>query len=327
MRRNGLHRSSSLLMESRGPLAVMPDEPRRLRVRPEARNNYQLNLRGSGVAVLLNGSKKSQPLKAKFGALDKNLLKIHNACNFEKRHSFGPDQPTITCRKKQNCSLNDAVALENGKVNSVKVITPLCLDKLTDDEEATGSEWNCPPLVDRKKSCSKEKKNLLKTDSARCCSSAVGACESKRKNCRMSKICSSSSSINHIHDDRHGQAQDVSSRCQKGMTRSCSVPRRNASSQLRNDLLPLPRGCSEIPPQERREMLSAIRLAIFDLQMKLDHLPVRSDTSTLRLTKDQLESRIVQLEKAQATFSKNKVFVQDDDDDDGDDDDDNGVVS
>ncbi|KRY49541.1 Innexin unc-7 [Trichinella britovi] len=311
--RNSLHRSSSLLMESRGPSAVMPDEPRRLRVRPEARNNYQLSLRGCGVAVLLNGSKKNQPLKTN-GALDKNLLKIHNSRNMEKRHSFKSDQPTIiTCRKKQNCSLNEAVvALENGKVNSAKVITPLCLDKLTDDEEDTGCEWNCPPLVHRKNGCSNEKKNLLKTDSARCCSSAVGACESKRKNCRMSNFCSSSSSINHIPDDRHGQAQDVS---------SSSVPRRNTSSQLRNDPLLLPRGCSEIPLQERREMLSAIRLAIFDLQLKLDHLPVRSDTTALRLTKDHLESRIVQLEKAQATFSKRK-----DDDSDGDDDN-NGVVS
>ncbi|XP_003380877.1 hypothetical protein Tsp_07022 [Trichinella spiralis] len=108
MRRNSLHRSSSLLMESRGPLAVMPDEPRRLRVRPEAKNNYQLSLRGCGVAVLLNGSKKNQPLKTN-GALDKNLLKIHNSRNMEKRHSFKSDQPTITCRKKQNCSLNEAV--------------------------------------------------------------------------------------------------------------------------------------------------------------------------------------------------------------------------
>lgn len=38
------------IMETRGPLSIMPDEPPKPRVRPESRGYYDRNWRGTGVA-------------------------------------------------------------------------------------------------------------------------------------------------------------------------------------------------------------------------------------------------------------------------------------
>lgn len=71
-----------------------------------------------------------------------------------------------------------------------------------------------------------------------------------------------------------------------------------------------PDGHRLMPADEQRQTLELLRKSHKELQSKLASLPVRSDTLRLRSAKEEIESRLAEVEEAIKIFSRPKVFVK-----------------
>ncbi|XP_067928363.1 enkurin domain-containing protein 1-like [Watersipora subatra] len=75
----------------------------------------------------------------------------------------------------------------------------------------------------------------------------------------------------------------------------------------------MPPGHKLMPSEERCETLNLLHQSHKELSSKLSSLPIRSDTMRVRTAKEQLESKLCEVEEAIKVFSRPKVFVKIDD--------------
>lgn len=72
----------------------------------------------------------------------------------------------------------------------------------------------------------------------------------------------------------------------------------------------VPEGHRVLPDNERQETLALLRKNQQDLISKLQSLPLRTDTFRMRSCKQELESKLAEMEEAIKIFSRPKVFVK-----------------
>lgn len=72
----------------------------------------------------------------------------------------------------------------------------------------------------------------------------------------------------------------------------------------------LPPGTRLMPEEERLETLNDLRAAKKEVEVQITKLPFVMKTMQMKQHKSDLEDKVDKLEKAIATFSKQKVYVQ-----------------
>ncbi|CDW56050.1 Enkurin domain containing protein [Trichuris trichiura] len=259
-------------MESRGPMSVLPDEPRCPRVRPEARQNYQKNVFGCGVAKLLQWpSRMDFPLyrgrTASRSFLKNNAAYVRNLSN------------DVRLNKVDKEARNHAPSgRRTSEVERPQTVEPLCLQRLNGHEASSRPD---------------------KADSSNKISGKVSDVK-----------CARSSFTDGIQAPRMRATQSLDNlNAHESLEATGSKKSHRLNPELTSDA-EVPNGCEEIPEEERRRIVASIHLAILDLYSKLGHLPVRTDTPGLIRKKEELNNRIEELEKAYEIFSKRRVYVR-----------------
>ena len=84
---------------------------------------------------------------------------------------------------------------------------------------------------------------------------------------------------------------------------------RAAAKQAAEEQAKLPPGTRLMPEDERQQTLEDLRLAKEETNRLLEKLPVVAHSIRMEKHKSELEAKLVRLERAVETFSKEKVYV------------------
>uniref|UniRef100_A0A5S6QXN6 Enkurin domain-containing protein n=1 Tax=Trichuris muris TaxID=70415 RepID=A0A5S6QXN6_TRIMR len=261
-------------MESRGPMNILPDAPRCLRVRPEAMLNYQRNVSSCGVAKLLQSSSTIDLSFRRSKAAGRNFIKDNVA--------LVRDLSSVAkLGKVDRAAFNHASSSRASRVGRSQLVKPLFLQRSNSHEDPKGVG------------------NIDLNNKATGKASVVNCTRNSFANGMEAPRLRAAQSLDHLDAERE-------------IPLPVDLKENHSSKAELVVEAEVPSGCEEIAEEERRRIVGSIHLAILDLYSKVGHLPVRTDTPGLIRMKEELYGQIEELERAYEIFSKRRVYVQND---------------